>query len=187
MENLTLLSQIADEFGMDRSNARKYALKKGFNFIQTRDPLSRQVVNSLTKEDAEIFRSIRLNEGLGKLDYPAMINGETGLFYLIQLIPELSENRVKLGFSNEISARLASHRTSSPTAVLIKSWDCKRTWERTAMDSATRTGCRLIANEVFECDSVDKIADRLDTFFSIMPNVRQSQKTEGEIHVRRSG
>ena len=173
--NLTTLSQIATELGMDRSNARKYILKKGFTFVQVRDPISKQKALALDGDTLERLLSLRTQEGFSKGVTVALVSGEVGSFYLIQLIPELNKKRVKLGFSNDMSTRFATHRTTCPTAVLVKSWECKRMWEKAAMDSATRIGCDLIANEVYECDSVEKIKGRLEEFFSIMPNVRQTE------------
>jgi len=172
METLTYLSELASELGLDRSNMRKYVLKKGINFLMARDPVSRQTAMAFTAEEAEKIRSFRSVEGFNKTDSPVILNGEIGVFYIIRLVPELDSHRIKLGFSNDMTTRLASHRTSSPTAELIKFWDCKRSWERAAMDSATRCGCRLIANEVFQCDSEDETLARLEDFFSLMPKVR---------------
>ena len=41
--------------------------------------------------------------------------------------------------------------------------------ELTAIDALTRTGCRLILNEVFECDEPDALVERGDVFFSTLP------------------
>lgn len=37
------------------------------------------------------------------------------------------------------------------------------------MDALTREGCRLILNEVFECDDPDTLVRRGDAFFSMLP------------------
>jgi hypothetical protein len=92
-----------------------------------------------------------------------------GFFYLIQLIPELFPDRVKIGYSDNLETRLREHQTSAPTARCIKSWECKRAWDQAAMDSITRTGCKLVMNEVYEGD-VDGFVKRGDEFFALMPN-----------------
>ncbi len=92
-----------------------------------------------------------------------------GSFYIIQLIPEALPNRVKIGFSNDPDARLAQHRTAAPTAKLLKSWPCKRSWDYAAMDSITRKDCKLVLNEVYECD-VEGFLQRGNAFFSLMPD-----------------
>ncbi len=92
-----------------------------------------------------------------------------GYFYLIQLIPEALPNRVKIGFADNVDTRLAEHRTAAPTAKLVKSWPCKRSWDHAAMDSITREGCKLVSNEVFE-GLLEGFLSRAEQFFSVMPN-----------------
>ena len=165
-----LLSTLANEFGLDRSNTRKYVLKHGFSPSRVRDMASRQMNLALTSDEAEQLREMRAKEGYAKTSV-AVVNGEIGYFYAVLLIPDLDARRVKLGFASDVNTRLAAHRTASPTATVIKSWSCKRNWERAAMDSATRAECQLIANEVYQCGSVEQLIRRLDEFFSIMPLV----------------
>jgi hypothetical protein len=91
-----------------------------------------------------------------------------GCFYLIQLVPEALPNRVKIGFADNVDQRLNEHRTSAPTAKLVKTWPCKRSWDYAAMDSITREDCKLVLNEVYEGDVQGFIA-RGDQFFGLMP------------------
>jgi len=88
---------------------------------------------------------------------------------LIQLVPEALPNRIKVGFADNAEKRLAEHRTAAPTAKLLKTWPCKRSWDYAAMDSITRDGCRLVLNEVYEGD-VEGFVRRGDQFFALMPN-----------------
>jgi hypothetical protein len=37
------------------------------------------------------------------------------------------------------------------------------------MDALTRVGCRLILNEVFECDEPNALLERGDAFFGTLP------------------
>jgi len=169
MDTFVTVKKLADELGMDRSNIRKYVLSKGFAFLKVRTPESRnQLVLALSASDAELIRQARESEGYGVLQ-PVDTNG--GFFYIIQLIPELAPLRVKLGFASDVNARLQAHRTSAPTASLVASWPCKKTWEIAAIASATRTGCKLIANEVYACDDLETLVQRGSDFFSIMPTL----------------
>lgn len=167
MQEYVSLKQLAREWGIDSSNARKYVLAQGFSFLKRRTASSHgQLANVLSKEDAETITAIREEQGFtGKI---VMGNGE-GWFYIIQLIPELGPLRVKLGFASNVQNRLQAHRTAAPTAQLVKAWPCKRVWERAVMDSVTREGCELIANEVFECDDLIMLQNRGDEFFALMP------------------
>jgi hypothetical protein len=168
MSDYVSLKELADELGLDRSNMRKYVLKHGFMPTNVRTADSRsQLTLALSAEDAEAVRQLRTSQGYTS-GYKPMENGD-GYFYVIQLIPELDPCRVKLGWTNGLDGRLASHRTAAPTAQLIKAWPCKKAWELAAMASLTRMGCTLIANEVYTCDSVDAVVSRGDQFFSLMP------------------
>jgi len=171
-ENFVTLKDLAQELGLDRSNLRKYVLSHGFEFAQVRTPESRgQMTLALTTEDAETIREMRAREGfvLGKIGTGS--GSGNGWFYIIQVVPDLAPNRIKLGFSTNVDARLQAHRTAAPTASLIETWVCKRTWERAAMDSATKTDCQLIANEVFECGDIDNLVSRCEQFFALMPDI----------------
>ena len=173
MPNFTILKDLANELGIDKSNLRKYILEKvsEVEFIKVRTPETRgQVTLALTIEDAEIVRQTRESAGFTTDKLPVIKNG-SGVFYVIQVIPELDPGRVKLGFASGINARLQAHRTVAPTAKIIKTWDCKRTWESAALASATREGCELIASEIFKCDSLDGLIERIDMFFEQMPDI----------------
>ena len=162
------VKQLARELGLDPSNTRKYVLAQGFSFLKQRTPDSHgQLANVLTKEDAEAIKALRQEQGFTG----SVIANETeGWFYIVQIVPELDPLRVKLGFASNAFNRLQAHRTVAPTAALVKAWPCKRAWEQAAMDSATRIGCQLIANEVFQCDSLDALIDRSESFFELMPS-----------------
>ena len=92
-----------------------------------------------------------------------------GSFYIIQLIPEALPNRVKVGYADNVDQRLNEHHTAAPTARLLKSWPCKRSWDYAAMDSITREDCKLVLNEVYEGE-IDGFVKRGDAFFALMPN-----------------
>lgn len=65
MEYVTLAA-LADELHLDRSNLRKYALKKGYAFAAVRTPESHnQATLALTLSDAESVRRLREAEGFG--------------------------------------------------------------------------------------------------------------------------
>lgn len=100
-------------------------------------------------------------------------SGDYGFFYLIQLVPEALPTRVKIGYTDALEIRLKEHQTSAPTARLVKSWRCKRAWDRAAMDSITKSDCALVLNEVYEGE-VEKFVQRGDDFFSRMPSENQT-------------
>lgn len=92
-----------------------------------------------------------------------------GSFYIIQLVPEALPNRIKIGYTDNLDQRLTDHQTAAPTARVLASWPCKRSWDYAAMDSITREACSLVLNEVFEGDP-EGFVQRGNDFFSRMPN-----------------
>ncbi len=173
MADFVTIKDLSDELGIDKSNLRKFILAQGIEPLNVRTPESRgQLTLALAPEEAQAIRDIRMAQGFSPNEArnPREYNGN-GVFYVIQIIPEFEPNRVKLGFASNVENRLQAHKTSAPTATLVQTWDCKRHWEDVAMASATRSGCKLIANEVFLCDDLDKLLERIDSFFDQMPDL----------------
>ena len=167
-EGFVSLKQLAERFGLDRSNTRKYVLKLGIKPHKRRTHDSGgQLTLAVTPEEAQ--RVIGERETQGFTSSAKVVESETGVFYVIQLVPELDPKRIKLGFAVDLKQRLAQHKTSAPTAIVLKYWPCKRTWELTAMDSISCAKCRLILNEVFECDDLDALLHRGDQLFALLP------------------
>ena len=173
-EEYISIRRLAERLGMDRSHARRYVLKLGIKPLRRRTPDSRnQPTLTVTHTQAELVLRHRTEQGF--LAQPAAPVPESGVFYVIQLVPELDPKRVKLGFAADIGERLAQHRTAAPTARVVHAWPCKRSWELTAMDALTASGCRLILNEVFEVDDVQGLVARGDTLFALLPNPKAKQ------------
>lgn len=162
------LKSLADELGLDRSNMRKYVKKSGLEPHKRRTPDSaNQLTLAITPDEADFIRNRRRSEGY---DSQTTVTRDAGVFYIIQLVPELDLRRLKLGFADDLDARLSQHRTAAPTATVLNSWPCKRSWETTVMDALTAKGCRLILNEVFECDSPDELVTFANQLFELLPN-----------------
>jgi hypothetical protein len=164
------ISQLCHDLDLDRSNLRRYAIKNGFSFARVRTEGSRkQLTLALTEDDAEALKQLRDAQGFMQTKNPKPIENGDGFFYVLQVIPELDATRVKLGFTCNMTGRLQSHRTTSPTAVFIAHWPCKKPWEIAAMASITRIECRTIGFEVFVCEDTQSLVSRGHAFFSLMP------------------
>lgn len=167
------LAALADEIGMDRSHLRKYVIKNDFELFKVRTPESLgQKTLALSPEDADTIKEMRLKEGyvFGENGISPVVNtGERGVFYLLLLIPEFSQTRIKIGFAGDLSDRLAAHRTTCPTLTVLKSWSCKRSWEKTVIDCAS-VDCQQVGQEVFDCPDTNALISRLDALFALMPN-----------------
>lgn len=162
------IKDLAKRLGMDRSHARRYVLKLGYSFHKRRTPDSgSQLTLCVTCAEADEISSQRADRGFTASTVVA--GSDVGVFYVIQLVPDLDPKRLKLGFAESLEQRVSQHRTAAPTARVLRAWPCKRPWEMTAMDALTREGCRLILNEVFECDDPEELAKRGDAFFRMLP------------------
>jgi len=168
-EEFVSLKQLAETIGLDRSNTRKYVLKLRIKPHRRRTPDSRnQLALAVTKDEAE--RIIREREARGFTSSAKIVESETGVFYVIQLLPELDPKRVKLGFSLDLNERIATHKTTSPKATVLKSWPCRKAWELTVMDSLSAANCRQIGQELFECDDLPSLFRRGDELFALLPD-----------------
>jgi len=162
------IKNLAERLGMDRSHARRYVLKLGYTFHKRRTPDSgNQLTLCVTSAEADQIISQRAEKGFVASTVVAV--SDVGVFYVIQLVPDLDPKRLKLGFAESLEQRLAQHRTAAPTARVLRAWPCKRPWETAVIDALTRVGCRLVLNEVFECDEPDALVARGDAFFSMLP------------------
>jgi len=163
------LKKLAQEFGMDKGNLRKYVRRMGFDPVKIRTAESRrQLTSALTESDAEAVRELRESQGF--ITTVPISDGD-GSFYVAQIVPDLDPSRIKLGFARDADARLRAHKTSAPTARLLKVWPCKRVWERAAIDCAASHSCAPISNEVFSCQDLESLLGACDDFFGLMPQL----------------
>ncbi|SRR6266487_824354 len=173
VEGYVLLSTLAQEWGIDRSTARKYALRRGFDFARVRgEDRTHQAVLALKIEEAELLREVRSQEGYSGNVHP--IENGIGVFYVVQIMPDADSTRLKLGYASDATRRLASYRTLSPEARIVRTWPCRSTWERAAIDSLTAENCILIGGEVYGCADIENLLARGDAFFACMPTLLPS-------------
>jgi hypothetical protein len=104
---------------------------------------------------------------------------EYGVFYLIQLEPEHDPGRFKVGFAALIDERLRSHRCAAPFAEVVKTWPCRRLWERTAIDCVT-LDCVQLHTEVFRTTDLSRVVARGDAFFAMMPSLVGNAESFGD-------
>jgi len=177
---LVPLTEIARRLGLDRSNARKWLLKNGFHFLKIRTPATRgQLTLAMPEEDVNAAIELRKQQGfpVGRERGVAAVSqsSDGGCFYVVQVVPEFSPNRIKLGFTTNVNQRLASYRTVAPTAKLVKTWPCGFSWEQAAIACATKDECEKIGAEVYDCANLDEVLSRLDQFFQLMPECSEGE------------
>jgi hypothetical protein len=172
MAEMIKIAEIAKRLGVDLTTVRRLIAResealqiklhrgKGDKLLLTREDAER-LIASYEARRGPIFASVEASDTTKYDRY--------GYFYLIQLVPEALPNRLKIGFTDNVDKRLAEHRTAAPTAKLLKTWPCKRSWDYAVMDSITRTGCKLVLNEVYEGE-INGFIERGDFYFALMPN-----------------
>ena len=166
---LVTIAELAERLGMDRSHARRFILKAGFEFLRTRTAASRrQLTLALSQTDAATVYRIRAERGFNG-DRPS--KAAKGRFYVIIIAPEMDARRVKLGYADDVDNRLATYRTLSPSAKVVASWPCKRVWEAAALDFVGKD-CERIGQEVYLCKSIKAIVRAGERFFAMAPEVK---------------
>ena len=168
------MAELADELGTYKQTIFKIAKRLDIQPVKRREPTrGNQLIALVLEADAtairEVFAQGRRSTGQSTSDITEFTPDE-GWFYLIQLEPEHDPGRFKVGFTTDLDGRLRHHRCSAPFAIYKKTWPCRRTWERTAIDCIS-TGIEQLHTEVFK-GPMDEVVSRADSFFSVMPAVR---------------
>ena len=162
-------SQLAKEIPMDKSHLLKLAKKLNIPLHKGRIASDHnQVVAFFEDTDADRLREYRKDfSSKSKPKTPS----EDGYLYIVATEPEIMPRRHKIGFTISIEERLRTHRNTSPNAVLIKTWPCRRTWESTAIAAMTNdVSISKLSNEVFDAD-VNVLLERGDTLFEMLPDI----------------
>ena len=136
--NYMTFREIAEIIGVSIDTIRRYVKKFDLKYSQEKTSSSKGALTKcLSIDDANLL--------IAKFEKRDMKDSNTnesaldrfGYFYIIQVIPELLPNRVKIGYTDNLETRLKEHQTSAPTAIYIGHWKCKRSWDQAAMDCIT--------------------------------------------------
>jgi hypothetical protein len=163
---------LADDLQVRKQRIFKILPRLGIRASQRREPErgNQNVATVSTSEAAAIRAEIqKVAQPLATNAMPGLsYSDDIGFFYLIQLEPDHDPGRFKLGFTMDLDGRLQKHRCSAPFASYVKTWLCKRTWERAAIDCCT-AACEQLHTEIFRAASLVEVAERASAFFSLMP------------------
>ena len=160
----TTVFKVLKRLGIEPTKRRSSASKNQMIACITQDEfrlVSVEMQAIVERDDAELSEE-------GESD--DFVSAEVGVFYLIQLEPVFDAGRFKVGFAAGMSDRLRQLRCSAPFATVIRSWPCRRLWEKTAIESVA-AGCERLHTEVFRTVSLGEIIGRCERFFGIMPPV----------------
>lgn len=171
---------LADDLQVRKQRIFKLVRRLGILPTQRREPSrGNQNTASVTPNEASTIRA----EIVKSSDTPGADSGlavggpavyysdDVGFFYLIQLEPEHDPGRFKLGFTTDLEGRLRKHRCAAPFAQYRCSFPARRVWERAAIDCVTN-GCEQLHTEVFRAESLEQVANRAQSFFSMMPSLK---------------
>lgn len=162
--DLISISRIAKIHGRHRSAIHKIVDKLGMNSVKVASEETRgQKASHITMVDYQ-----ELERHLEEAVEEGHEDRHSGVFYLVVLEPDFDPGRFKVGFTTDLNERMRSHRTSVPFAKLVKTWPCKIQWEKTAIECIT-VDCEPLYTEVFRTDAIQKVIDRANRFFELMP------------------
>lgn len=170
---------LADDLQVRKQRIFKILPRLGIRPSQRRDPSrGNQSVSMVSQSEAATIRAeiekvpATCGDGSRFSGMAAFASDDVGYFYLIQLEPEHDSGRFKVGFTMDLDGRLQKHRCSAPFATYVRSWPCKRVWERAVIDCATK-GCEQLHTEVFRAASLAEVTENADGFFSMMPTLTE--------------
>ncbi|MGC1275258.1 MAG: GIY-YIG nuclease family protein [Planctomycetaceae bacterium] len=177
------MAELADELGIYKQTAFKIAKRLGIEPVKRQDPArGNQTTSFVTETDATAMRETLAQSRRGGIRVNSELvefTPDEGWFYLIQLEPEHDPGRFKVGFTTDLDGRLRHHRCSAPYVAYLKTWPCKRLWERTTIDCLT-SGTEQLHTEVFRTASLEQVMEKGDRFFSIMPPVVPTASPESD-------
>jgi hypothetical protein len=177
-DNVISVRDIATQHGKRKQTVFKVLKRLGIETTKERSTTGRnQLVAYVTLED---YRRLSVElDAISTREEPEdgdvsaadeVVSAEVGVFYLIQLEPEFDPGRFKVGFAVGMAERLRHLRCSAPFATVLRTWPCRRVWERTAIESVS-VGCERLHTEVFRASSLDEVTARCERFFAVMPPV----------------
>ena len=144
-EERIAIVDLADELQIRKQRIFKIIRRLGIRPTQRRESTrGNQNVATINRVEAAAIRDEltradahddRKDIGLEPESAPtSYLSDELGIFYLIRLEPDHDPKRFKVGFTTDLAGRLRKHRCSAPFAQCVKTWPCRRTWERAAID-----------------------------------------------------
>lgn len=156
-DNLISVKEFSEMNGLRRQSVFKVIKRLGIEPEKSRGGNENrgQTISYITDSEARlILEVIGSNKNISKGDddrdteLPEATLYDIGVFYLLSLEPEHDLNRYKVGFANNVNDRLRQHRCAAPFANVVKTWSCRRLWEKTAIECVT-AGCEQLHTEVF--------------------------------------
>jgi hypothetical protein len=182
-EQLISVKDFAEQYGLIRQTVFKVIKRLGIEPCKSRGGNQNrgQTISYITQDDARLIlealassRSAQSGEEAEESEFTEAALYDVGVFYLLCLEPEHDPSRFKVGFASNLNERLRQHRCSAPFTQVIKTWACRRLWEKTAIECVTE-GCERLHTEVFRTSSLISVEEKCESFFDLMPKLSGSQ------------
>lgn len=178
-ENMISVKEFAEANGLRRQTVFKVLKRLGIEPSKSRGGSQNrgQVISCITEHDAHSViealassRNFQNGQEGEDTELPDAALYDIGVFYLLRLEPEHDPSRFKVGFANNLNERLRQLPCSVPYIQVVKTWPCRRLWEKTAIECVT-DGCERLHTEVFRALSLETVEEKCSQFFAIMPQL----------------
>ena len=182
-ENLISVKEFTEANGLLRQTVFKTIKRLGIEPSKSRGGSQNrgQTISYITQHDARLVlealsssRNFQNGQEGEETGFPDAALYDIGVFYLLRLEPDHDPNRFKVGFASNIKERLRQFRCSAPYTQVVKTWPCRRLWEKTAIECVT-DGCERLHTEVFRALSLEAVEERCAQFFALMPQLAGGQ------------
>jgi len=182
-EHLISVKDFAEHNGLHRQTVFKVLKRLEIDPAKSRGGKQNrgQTISYITEEDARrvleaLASSRRSQDGQEgeEAEFTDAALYDIGVFYLLCLEPEHDPSRFKVGFASNLNERLRQHRCSAPYTQVVKTWPCRRLWEKTAIECVTE-GCERLHTEVFRSQSLEAVEAKCEQFFALMPQLAGRQ------------
>lgn len=174
-DNLISVKDFAEHNGLHRQSVFKVIKRLGIEPAKSRGGSQNrgQTISYISEHEAsrvlEALSSNRRNQDENEeAEFSDAALYDIGVFYLLQLEPNHDPCRFKVGFASNINERLRQHRCSAPYTQIVKTWPCRRLWEKTTIECVTE-GCERLHTEVFRAQSIEAVEAKCEQFFALMP------------------
>ena len=168
-----LLRDIAVKVGRSTGGLLKAARRRGFEPFKLQEGQNKP--NFLSPQDAKALIKIFEDESNYRV-IPDREKAPTGLsgVYAIEIPSYDGSIRLKIGWSDNVAARLDTYRTIVPDLRVSRVWPCFENWyERMALKWAEKNG-RQIGQEIFDFADNDAALSSLDDLFVTLGITRQT-------------
>lgn len=122
-ENYTSVIEASKKVHTNKQTIFKWIKKLGVRTEKMHNASHKgQAVSYILNSDLEKLMEYKEQQNYNTVKTNSSVRIDHGVFYLIQLEPELDPGRFKLGFATNIAERLRAHKCSAPFAKVIDTW-----------------------------------------------------------------